>query len=146
MTEHGLPGRPFKLVDEARRILEVGQKKLLREYDHTGESGLVAHYEEFDYGSGERSITVTASNERPKEEPKPMPEIGGSSFAASLKEIIGGLRREMDEIKGETAKAVEDFREQVVAAREVPKRIRAETQVLRDGINELLGNQPPSGS
>jgi hypothetical protein len=105
VTEHGLPGRPFKLVDEARRIL-----------------GAV------------------------KEEPKPMPEIGGSSFATSLKEIIGGLRREMDEIKGETAKAVEDFREQVSAAREVPKRIRAETQVLRDGINELLGNQPPSGS
>ena len=80
-----------------------------------------------------------------EEEVKPVPEIGGTSFAASLKEIIGGLRREMDEIKAETAGAVQEFREQVGAAREVPKRIRAETQVLRDGINELLGNQPPSG-
>ena len=61
---------------------------------------------------------------------------------------VAGYRAEGKQVaaKGETAKAVEDFREQVVAAREVPKRIRAETQVLRDGINELLGNQPPSGS
>lgn len=104
MTQDGPPGRPYGLVQEARKIL-----------------GAVAQ----------------------EEVGKPMPEIGGTSFAASLKEIIGGLRADMASIKEDTATAVKEFRDQVQAAREVPKRIRAETQVLRDGISELLGNQPP---
>jgi hypothetical protein len=117
MTADGPPGRPYGLMQEARRVLAASTQPMLVEpQDASGEVR------------------------------KPVPEIGGTSFAASLKEIVGGLRAEMASIKEDTASAVTEFREQVVAAREVPKRIRAETQVLRDGINELLGNQPPGGT
>ena len=98
------------------------------------------------YGLGQEARKISQVAAAAAGEVKPVPEIGGTSFAASLKEIIGGLRKQMAEVKEETASAVKEFQDQVTAARQIPQRIKAETQTLRDGINELLGNQPPSGS
>jgi hypothetical protein len=72
---------------------------------------------------------------------RPMPEIGGKSLAASLRESLAGAKKLLDEAKIDAAGAVTEVVTEAKNMKEVAKRIRAEAAEMRSVNREILGNE-----
>jgi hypothetical protein len=73
-----------------------------------------------------------------------MPDIGGKKFADDFRGALGSMRKVMDEVKLEIAGAVTEFHvEARGGGKAVVKQIRANTDEVKRGFQDLLGNEPP---
>jgi hypothetical protein len=72
---------------------------------------------------------------------KHMPEIGGNSLAEQVKVGLGGLKKQLDELKLDAAAALTEFSTEIANGNEGVKRIRAETAAVKAAFAEILGNE-----
>jgi hypothetical protein len=73
-----------------------------------------------------------------------MPELGGKSLADQVRVGLGGLRKQLDELKIDTAGALTELSTEIANGKEGVKRIREETAAVKSAFGEILGNESVS--
>jgi hypothetical protein len=82
---------------------------------------------------------------KPREVAK-MPEIGGKSLAAQVRLGLVDLKKQIDDLKLDSAAALTELATEIANGKEGVKRIRAETAEVKSAFAEILGNEQANTS
>ena len=70
-----------------------------------------------------------------------MPPIGGKTLADELKVGLGGLKKQLEELRLDAAGALGELGAEIKNGQEGVRRIREETAAVKDAFGEILGNE-----